>query len=131
MNEGRPGGRSVALKNEEKRTKPIMAQIAQALTSLPRHACRSITFDRGSEFVDWPHLQAEVGTQTWFCEAQSPWQKGRTREHYKRLRRRLTRDTDPNSLPQEEPFRGCRPSTLRTSRQAGLLPDSSQSFHWQ
>ena len=102
MNEGRPGGRSVALKNEEKRTKPIMAQIAQALTSLPRHACRWITFDRGSEFVDWPHLQAEVGTQTWFCEAQSPWQKGRTREHYKRLRRRLTRDTDPNSLPQEE-----------------------------
>ena len=81
MNEGRPGGRSVALKNEEKRTKPIMAQIAQALTSLPRHACRSITFDRRSEFVDWPHLQAEVGTQTWFCEAQSPWQKGRTREH--------------------------------------------------
>lgn len=55
----------VALKNAEKRTKPIMAQIAQALMLLPRHACRSITFDRGSEFVDWPHLQAEVGTQTW------------------------------------------------------------------
>ena len=66
----------VALKNAEKRTKPIMAQIAQALTPLPRHACRSITFDRGSEFVDWPHLQAEVGTQTWFCEAQSPCRKG-------------------------------------------------------
>lgn len=29
----------VALKNTEKRTKPIMAQIAQALTPLPRHAC--------------------------------------------------------------------------------------------
>lgn len=29
----------VALKNVEKRTKPIMAQIAQALTPLPRHAC--------------------------------------------------------------------------------------------
>lgn len=44
----------VALKNTEKRTKPIMAQIAQALTPLPRHACRSITFDRGSEFIEWP-----------------------------------------------------------------------------
>ena len=54
----------VALKNAEKRTKPIMAQIAQALTPLPRHACRSITFDRGSEFIDWPHLQTELGTQT-------------------------------------------------------------------
>jgi IS30 family transposase len=54
---------------------------------LCRHACRSITFDRGSEFVDWPHLQAEVGTQTWFCEAQSLWQKGAVENANKRLRR--------------------------------------------
>lgn len=92
----------VALKNTEKRTKPIMAQIAQALTPLPRHACRSITFDRGSEFIDWPHLQAEVGAQTWFCEAQSPWQKGAVENANKRLRRWLCRDTDPNTLSQEE-----------------------------
>jgi len=92
----------VALKNAEKRTKPIMAQIAQALTPLLRHACRSITFHRGSEFIDWPHLQAKVGTQTWFCEAQSPWQKGAVENASKRLRRWLCRDTDPNSLSQEE-----------------------------
>jgi len=92
----------VVLKNEEKRTKPIMAQIGRALSPLPRHACRSVTFDRGSEFVDWPHLQAEVGAQTWFCEAQSPWQKGAVENANKRLRRWLCRDTDPNSLSQDE-----------------------------
>lgn len=64
------------LKNEEKRSKPIMAQIARALSSLPRHACRSVPFDRGSEFIDGPHLQSELGTQTWLYEAQSPWQNG-------------------------------------------------------
>jgi len=90
------------LKNEEKRTKPIMARIAQALTPLPRHACRSATFDRGSEFIDWPHLQATVGAQTWFCEAQSPWQKGAVENANKRLRRWLCRDTDLNSLSQDE-----------------------------
>ena len=79
-----------------------MARIAQALTPLPRHACRSITFDRGSEFIDWPHLQAEVGTQTWFCEAQSPWQKGAVENADRRLRRWLCHDTDPNSLSREE-----------------------------
>jgi len=92
----------LVLKNEEKRTKPIMAQIARALSPLPRHACRSVTFDRGSEFVDWPHLQAKVGAQTWFCEAQSPWQKGAVENANKRLRRWLCRDTDPNSLTQED-----------------------------
>ena len=39
----------VALKNTEKRIKPIMAQIAQALTPLPRRACQSITIDHGSK----------------------------------------------------------------------------------
>ena len=42
----------VVLKNEDKRAKPIMAQIARALIPLPGHACRSVTSDRGSEFVD-------------------------------------------------------------------------------
>lgn len=54
----------VVLKNAEKRMKPIMAQIATVLAPLPHHARRSITFDRGSEFIDWPHLQTELGTQT-------------------------------------------------------------------
>lgn len=43
-----------------------------------------------------------MGTQTWFCEAQSPWQKGAVENTNKRLRRWLCRDTDPNSLSQEE-----------------------------
>lgn len=92
----------VVLKNAEKRAKPIMAQIATVLAPLPQNARRSVTFDRGTEFIDWPHLQAEVGTQTWFCDAQSPWQKGAIENANKRLRRWLCRDTDPNSLSQEE-----------------------------
>jgi IS30 family transposase len=69
----------VVLKHAEKRAKPIMAQIARALAPLPHAARRSVTFDRGSEFVDWSHLQAKVGAQTWFCDPQSPWQKAASR----------------------------------------------------
>ena len=47
-----------------------------AIKDLPLVARRSITFDRGTEFVSWPHLQAEIGTQAWFCDPSSPWQKG-------------------------------------------------------
>ncbi len=47
----------------------------KAVRDLTYIACRSITFDCGTEFVSWPHLQSEIGTQTWFCDPSSPWQK--------------------------------------------------------
>ncbi|MEY8144775.1 transposase, partial [Falsihalocynthiibacter sp. CO-5D18] len=46
-----------------------------------------------SELMDWPHLQAEVGTQTWFCDPQAPWQKVSVENLNKRARRYLPRDT--------------------------------------
>ena len=63
---------TVILKNPNKRTKPVMEKIMSAIKELPLIARRSITFDRGTEFVSWPHLQAEIGTQTWFCDPSSP-----------------------------------------------------------
>jgi IS30 family transposase len=56
---------TVILTNPNKRTKPVMNKIIEAVKDLPYQARRSITFDRGSEFMNWPHLQAETGTQTW------------------------------------------------------------------
>jgi IS30 family transposase len=63
---------TVILKNPNRRTKPVMGKIIKAIKDLPDKASRSITFDRGSEFMNWPHLQAEIGTQTWFCDPTSP-----------------------------------------------------------
>lgn len=55
---------TVLLPNADRRTRPIMAKLVAVLGSLPFKARRSITFDRGSEFIDWPHLQAGAGVQT-------------------------------------------------------------------
>ena len=65
-----------------------------AIKDLPLVARRSITFDRGTEFVSWPHLQPEIGTQTWFCDPSSPWQKGTVENTNRRLRRWLPRKRD-------------------------------------
>lgn len=56
-----------------------MNGLLQVLQALPHLARRAIAFDRGTEFTDWPYLQASIGTQTWFCNPQSPWQKGRSK----------------------------------------------------
>jgi transposase, IS30 family len=65
---------TVPLKNPNRKTKPVMGKIIKAIRDLPFTVRKSITFDRGTEFVSWPHLQAEIGTQTWFCDPSSPWQ---------------------------------------------------------
>ena len=59
---------TVILKNPNQTTARVMGHLARVMRTLPFKARMSVTFDRGSEFMDWPHLQAEVGTQTWFCD---------------------------------------------------------------
>lgn len=62
---------AVFLRNNDRQSRPIMDGLIQTLQSLPHLARRSITFDRGTEFTEWPYLQAGIGTQTWFCDPQS------------------------------------------------------------
>ena len=85
---------AVLLKNDSKRSASVMAKIATLLRDLPHHARKSITFDRGTEFVSWPHLQAEIGTASWFCDPSAPWQKGSVENANRRTRRWLPRDID-------------------------------------
>ena len=93
---------TVLLKNPNKRTKPVMGKIMKAIRDLPHLARKSITFDRGTEFVSWPHLQAEIGTQTWFCDPSSPWQKGTVENTNRRARRWLPRKRDIRQLSDHE-----------------------------
>lgn len=85
---------TVLLKNPSKKTKPVMGKIITVINALPHSARKSITFDRGTEFSSWPHLQAETGTQTWFCDPSSPWQKGTVENTNRRARRWLPRNRD-------------------------------------
>jgi IS30 family transposase len=93
---------TVILKNPNKRTKPVMGKIMKAIKDLPHVARRSITFDRGSEFVSWPQLQAKIGTLTWFCDPSSPWQKGTVENTNRRARRWLPRKRDIRLMTDED-----------------------------
>jgi len=98
---------TVLLRNPNKRTNPVMGKIMQAVRDLPHLARRSITFDRGTEFVSWPHLQAETGTQTWFCDPSSPWQKGTVENTNRRVRRWLPRKRDIRRMTDHELKKLC------------------------
>ena len=89
---------TVLLKNADRRSRPVMDGLIANLAPLPAHARRSMTFDRGLEFLAWPYLQSGLGVATWFCDPQAPWQKGTVENTNRRLRKHLPRSTDPAAL---------------------------------
>ena len=89
---------TVLLRNNDRQSRPVMDGVIRVLQPLTQIARRSITFDRGTEFTEWAYLQAGIGSQTWFCDPQSPWQKGTVENTNRRARRWLPRDLDPLTL---------------------------------
>lgn len=89
---------AVVLKNTDRQSKPVMEGLIDGLSSLPSHARQSITFDRGTEFSAWQHMKDGLGADPWFCDPQSPWQKGTVENTNNRLRRYLPRKSDPTSF---------------------------------
>jgi IS30 family transposase len=69
-----------------------MNRLIHEMSPLPAEARRSITFDRGLEFVAWRELETGRGMKAWFCDPQAPWQKGSAKNMSSRLRRYLPRD---------------------------------------
>jgi IS30 family transposase len=66
---------TVLLRNNDRQSKPIMDKLIGVLQSLPHFARRSITFDRGTEFTDWPYLQAGSERRPGFAIPNRPGRK--------------------------------------------------------
>lgn len=113
---------TVFLRNNDRQSRAIMDGLIDVLGPPPHSARRSITFDRGTDFTDWPYLQAGLGVQTWFCDPQAPWQKGTVENANRRARKWLPRDTDPLSIEIETCTRYAPISTRR-------LANASASEH--
>lgn len=81
------------LKLKNKETKPIVSQLKNLFSCLPKQLAKTITFDNGTEFAGHYELN-EQGIKTYFCDVRSPWQKGGIENAIGRLRRPLPRKTD-------------------------------------
>ncbi|MGZ2433766.1 hypothetical protein ACVITL_004725 [Rhizobium pisi] len=96
------------LPSQQRSAIPAYHGRADPRAAIPAHlARRSITFDRGTEFTDWPYLQPNIGTQTWFCDPQSPWQKGTVENTNGRVRKWLSREVDPLSVTDADLLAVC------------------------
>jgi len=80
---------------------PIAEQLVRWLEPLPGPMRTTISFDNGSEFARHQHLH-RIGTQTYFCDTHSPWQKGGVENAIGRLRRYLPRKTNLDAITPDQ-----------------------------
>jgi IS30 family transposase len=68
--------------------------IAGAILTLPEQLRRSLTWDQGAEMSQHPQLRIDTGLQVYFCDPQSPWQRGTNENTNGLLRQYFPRGTD-------------------------------------
>jgi IS30 family transposase len=54
----------------------VRAAITSQVVTLPEQLRRSLTWDQGSEMTQHVQLTIDSGLQVYFCDPQSPWQRG-------------------------------------------------------
>ena len=71
----------------------INALIKQAM-KLPSELYKSLTWDRGSEMADHQRFTLATDIQVYFCDPQSPWQRGSNENTNRLLRQYFPKKTD-------------------------------------
>jgi hypothetical protein len=65
-------------------TTSVVTALSTQIRQLPAALRRSLTWDRGVELARHKHLTVDTAMRVYFCDPQSPWQRG-TDEHTNRL----------------------------------------------
>ena len=68
--------------------------IAGTISSLPAHLRRSLTWDQGAEMAQHAQLRIDTGLEIYFCDPQSPWQRGSNENTNGLLRQYFPKSTD-------------------------------------
>jgi IS30 family transposase len=76
--------------------------ITRTIITLPEELRRSLTWDQGAEMAQHARLKIDAGVQVYFCDPQSPWQRGTNENTNGLLRQYFPNGTDLSVHSAEE-----------------------------
>jgi transposase, IS30 family len=85
-----------------KDTAAVVAALSQHVRQLPATLRRSLTWDRGLEMAQHKNFTMATDVQVYFCDPQSPWQRGSNENTNGLLRQYLPKNADLSSYSQTE-----------------------------
>ena len=77
-----------------KDTETVINALIKQAHKLPRELYKSLTWDRGSEMADHQRFTLATGIKVYFCDPQSPWQRGSNENTNALLRQYFPKGTD-------------------------------------
>ena len=77
-----------------KDTNSVVSALIKQAHKLPSELYKSLTWDRGSELASHKRFTLETDIDVYFCDPQSPWQRGSNENTNRLLRQYLPKGTD-------------------------------------
>ena len=90
------------VKVPSKDTATVVAALSQHVLQLPATLRRSLTWDRGLEMAQHKSFTVATDVKVYFCDPQSPWQRGSNENTNGLLRQYLPKRTDLSVYSQAE-----------------------------
>ncbi len=118
------------VKVDGKDTQTVVQALTKQVRRLPAELKRSLTWDRGLEMADHKEFSVATAVKVYFCDPQSPWQRGTNENTNRLLRQYFPKKTDLSPYSQAELNRVAhqlnqRPrKTLDFRTPAGVLNES-------
>jgi len=83
-------------------TETVVRALSRRVKKLPKQLRRSLTWDRGKEMADHKSFSLATDVKVYFCDPQSPWQRGSNENANGLLRQYLPKGTDLSNYSQTD-----------------------------
>ena len=109
------------VKVDSKSTRNVISQLINHAKSLPTHLYKSLTWDRGTELKGHKTFTQATDIDVYFCDPQSPWQRGTNENTNRLLRQYFPKGTDLTRYSQDE--------LNQVAKQLNERPRKTLGFH--
>ena len=90
------------VRTDSKDTKTVVNALIKQAHKLPRELYKSLTWDRGKELADHKRFSLATDVKVYFCDPQSPWQRGSNEQINGLLRQYFPKGMDLSNIHQSK-----------------------------